>query len=125
MILLMLGVALTAKVDMLLASMTFGAVLVNRTPRISKKIFNLVEGFTPPIYVLFFVFVGANLNVKNMTLAIISVTLIYFLGRLAGKMAGASLGARMSKAGPTVRKYLPLCLFSQAGVAVGFIDSGI
>ena len=119
MILLLLGVALFAKVDMLMASMVFGTVLVNRTPRISKKIFKLVEGFTPPIYVLFFVFVGANLNVKNMTLAVITVTVLYFLGRSAGKMAGATLGAKLSKAPQTVSKYLPLCLFSQAGVAVG------
>ncbi len=118
-ILLMLGVALAVKVDMLLASMALGAILVNRTPQISKKVFKLVGNFTPPIYVLFFVFVGANLNIKELTPAVIGITALYFIGRTAGKMLGAKFGAKLSKAPQTVKKYLPLCLFSQAGVAVG------
>jgi len=44
---------------------------------------------------------------------------LYLVGRTTGKMLGAYLGARCSKASNAVRKYLPFCLFSQAGVAVG------
>jgi predicted transcriptional regulator len=45
--------------------------------------------------------------------------LAYFLGRTTGKMLGAFIGASISGAPKNVRKYLPLCLFSQAGVAIG------
>lgn len=36
-----------------------------------------------------------------------------------GKTIGARLGARITKAPEAVRKYLPWCLLSQAGVAIG------
>jgi CBS domain-containing protein len=44
---------------------------------------------------------------------------IYLIGRTGGKMLGATLGARLSNAPRVIQKYLPLCLFSQAGVAIG------
>lgn len=43
----------------------------------------------------------------------------YVLGRSGGKVLGAFLGARWARAAEPVRKYLGLCLFSQAGVAIG------
>jgi len=118
-VLLICGLALTMHVDMLLAAMALGAIVVNFTPRKSKDVFKLVEGFTPPIYVLFFVLVGAKLNVTNITLPIVILALIYLIGRSFGKAIGANLGARFSGAPKTVQRYLPLCLFSQAGVAIG------
>ncbi|MBN1383621.1 MAG: cation:proton antiporter [Elusimicrobia bacterium] len=119
MIFIVLGVALTVHADMLLASMTIGVIVVNFIPRKSEEVFKLVEGFTPPIYILFFVLVGAKLNVKNMTIPIVLLVCIYLIGRTAGKMFGANIGARLSGATKSVQKYLPLCLFSQAGVAIG------
>ena len=118
-VLIVLGVSLAMHVDMLLAAMTLGVVVVNFIPRKSKEVFRLVEGFTPPIFVLFFVLVGAKLNISHMTLPIILLGVIYIIGRSAGKAIGANLGARISGAPKTVQKYLPLCLFSQAGVAIG------
>jgi len=118
-VLIVLGVSLAMHVDMLLAAMTLGVVVVNFIPRKSKEVFRLVEGFTPPIFVLFFVLVGAKLNVSHMTLPIILLGVIYIIGRSAGKAIGANLGARISGAPKTVQRYLPLCLFSQAGVAIG------
>ena len=118
-VLLVTGLSLTMHVDMLLAAMALGVVVTNFTPRKSKDVFKLVEGFTPPIYVLFFVLVGAKLNIKYMTLPIVLVALTYLIGRSAGKAVGANIGARISNAAKSVQKYLPLCLFSQAGVAIG------
>jgi len=118
-VLLALGIALLLDFDILLASMSLGVTVVNLTPRKSQDMFKLLRGFTPPIYVLFFVLVGAELNLSYMSIPLVVIALIYLMGRTAGKMAGASLGARFSNASKTVRKYLPLCLFSQAGVAIG------
>lgn len=119
MVLLVTGLSLAIKVDMLLSLMTVGVIVVNFTPLKSKDVFKLVEGFAPPIYVLFFVLVGAKLNLRHLTMPIIVFILIYIFGTIAGKMAGSSFGARISGASANVRRYLPLALFSQAGVAIG------
>ncbi|MFH1767677.1 MAG: cation:proton antiporter [Candidatus Omnitrophota bacterium] len=113
------GLSLAVKVDMLLSIMTVGAVVSNFTPRKSKDVFKLVGEFTPPIYVLFFVLVGAKLNLSYMTPSIILLACIYILARSLGKALGANFGAYFAGAPKSVRKYLPLCLFSQAGVAIG------
>ncbi|MFC1576827.1 cation:proton antiporter [Candidatus Omnitrophota bacterium] len=118
-VLLVSGLALAIHVDMLLASMALGMIVTNYNPRKSKEVFKLVEGFTPPIYVLFFVLVGAKLNIGLTTFPIVVLICIYLIGRSAGKALGANLGARISRAPRSVRKYLPMCLFSQAGVAIG------
>jgi Kef-type K+ transport system membrane component KefB/CBS domain-containing protein len=118
-VMLVLGISIAIDVDMILAAMFLGVIVVNFTPRKSKEVFKLIERFAPPIYVLFFVLVGAKLDVKHLNLAVIIIGLIYIVGRTLGKMFGANFGARISGAEKTVQKYLPLCLFSQAGVAIG------
>jgi Kef-type K+ transport system membrane component KefB len=118
-VLLTLGIALLLNFDILLASMSLGVTVVNLTPRKSKDMFKLLGGFTPPIFVLFFVLVGSELNLSYMSIPLVLIAVIYLIGRTAGKMAGSTLGARISHASKTVQKYLPWCLFSQAGVAIG------
>jgi Kef-type K+ transport system membrane component KefB/predicted transcriptional regulator len=118
-VLLNLGLSIALKLDMLLSSMAMGAMAVNYSPRKSKEIFNLTNKFTPPIYILFFVLVGAKLQIKHFSVPIFVLLLAYLFGRTAGKMFGSFLGARISKAARSIQKYLPLCLFSQAGVAIG------
>ncbi|MCH5372466.1 MAG: cation:proton antiporter [Planctomycetes bacterium] len=118
-VLLVLGVAQVTKVDMLLAAMAMGATIVNVRPRKSREFFTLVGSFTPPIYVLFFVLFGAKLNLGHMSSLTITLAIVYLVGRTSGKMLGANFGARLAGAPRTVQKYLPMCLFSQAGVAIG------
>ena len=118
-VLLVLGVSILTNVDMILAAMFLGVTVVNYIPRNSKEVFKLVERFAPPIYVLFFVLVGAKLNVRHMNISILTIGFIYLIGRTLGKMVGSKFGARFSGAAKSVQKYIPLCLFSQAGVAIG------
>ena len=118
-VLLVLGVAQVAKMDMLLAAMVMGATIVNASPRKSRDFFALMSTFTPPIYVLFFVLFGAKLDLGHMSPIATVLAATYLVGRTGGKMLGANIGARLSGAPRTVQKYLPLCLFSQAGVAIG------
>jgi len=118
-VLFVTGLSLTLHVSMLLAAMTLGVVVANKRPHKSKEVFNLVEAFTPPIFVLFFVLVGARLHFSHITLSVLALILIYLLFGLSGKMIGARIGALLSKAPKTVVKYLPFSLFSQAGVAIG------
>ncbi|MBU1043044.1 MAG: cation:proton antiporter [Candidatus Omnitrophica bacterium] len=114
------GLAIFFKLDFILSAMTLGAVFTNIAPQISKKVFDTIESFSPPIYVMFFILVGARLQAKLfLNLSITSLAIVYLFGRTFGKMAGAYLGAWLSKAQKSVRKYLGMCLFSQAGVAIG------
>ncbi len=119
MVLFVLGLSITLNVSMLLAAMILGAVVVNGIPHTSRRIFELTEDFAPPIFILFFVLIGAKLNVQSLNRLLLILIFLYVTGRTFGKMVGAYLGARLSSSHPSVRRYLPLCLFSQAGVAVG------
>ncbi len=113
------GLALAVHADMLLAAMMLGVIITNTVSERGKDIFKLFEGFTPPIYVFFFVLVGAKLNVKFVSLSVLLIGIVYLAARSLGKMAGARWGAKISGAPLSVRRNLPLCLFSQAGVAIG------
>ncbi|QEN03969.1 CBS domain-containing protein [Thiospirochaeta perfilievii] len=118
-ILLLIGLAQVLGVDVILSTMAMGFFISNFAPRRSEETFHLVEKFTPPVYILFFVMVGATLNVGGLTKVTVVMALVYLFGRMGGKAAGSILGAIISKAPTSVRKYLPFCLFSQAGVAIG------
>lgn len=119
MILLVMGLSVTLKVESILSAMVFGAAVANLRPRKSHTMFNLIEKFSSPVYVLFFVLVGARLELFKIPLWVIALSAIYVLGRTAGKMGGSWFGAYISHSPNTVRKYLGMCLFSQAGVAIG------
>ncbi len=118
-LLLVVGLASALGMDVILAAMALGVTLTNLAPRRSHPAFEIVESFSTPIYVLFFVFVGARLELGGMAGWMWILAAVYVIGRSGGKMLGAWLGARWTHAAESVRKYLGLCLFSQAGVAVG------
>ncbi len=118
-VLFVTGLSLAIKVEMLLAAMTMGVIVVNFRPRKSKEIFELVNGFAPPIYVLFFVFVGAKLSLNKLSFSLVMIGILYLIGTILGKAFGSRFGARISGAPKSVQKHLPLALFSQAGIAIG------
>ncbi len=118
-ILLIIGLTQILDLDTILCAMSMGFFMVNFAPKKSRILFNLVEKFTPPIYVLFFVMVGAKMNIRNINGLVAILAALFLVGRTGGKFLGATVGAVVSKAPETVRRYLPFCLLSQAGVAVG------
>ncbi len=118
-VLFVTGFSLASNVSMLIAVMTLGVMIANFIPEKSKEAFGLVEGFAPPIYVLFFVLVGAKLKFNHMTFPVLFLVFSYLIFGMLGKALGAMIGTRLSGATYTVRKYLPFSLFSQAGVAIG------
>lgn len=113
------GFSQVLNLDNILAAMSVGFVLVNFAPGKVQSIFSLVSKYTPPVYVLFFVLVGAKLNIWIITPFLGILAIVYVLGRTAGKAIGSMFGAWITKAPKTVQKYLPFCLLSQAGVAIG------
>lgn len=118
-VMLIIGLSSALHVDSILSAMALGATIANGLPKRSKSTFDLVSKFAPPIYVLFFVLVGAGMQLTAMKSWVIILAVIYVIGRTLGKFAGSWFGARISNAPEVVRKYGGLCLFSQAGVAVG------
>lgn len=111
------GLSTLWNVSQLLACMATGAVLCNISSE-SDEIAKLSDFVTPPIFLLFFVVSGAELNITLIpTLGTIGI--IYIVFRVAGKMAGSYLGAKIMKASKEVCKYLGPSLIPQAGVAIG------
>lgn len=106
----------------LLTCMTAGAIFVNMRQD-SVKEFEFLDRFTTPIYMLFFIISGANLDLtifaSSNGLIVLAIALVYVIFRAGGKWLGAFSGAAISKAEPTVKKYLGFCLIPQAGVAIG------
>ena len=118
-VLLVIGLSMVLKVGSILAAMALGVTIANLTGRKRKSTFELIEKFAPPIYVLFFVLAGAHLILGEIEKWMTVMILIYLVGRTGGKMLGSWFGAIRSQAADAVRKYLGLCLLSQAGVAIG------
>jgi Kef-type K+ transport system membrane component KefB len=120
-IVLAAGLAAHLKLDAILSSMALGVTLVNVSPRRSARSFELVRSFSPPIYVLFFVLIGARLNLSGMTGRIWLLAAAYVIGSIVGKTVGSYWGAVYSKAVPTVRKYLGFCLYQQGTIAIALL----
>jgi Kef-type K+ transport system membrane component KefB len=118
-ILLLVGVSQASGVDMILSAMAFGSLFANIAGKDGDEVFATVQRFAPPIFVLFFVLVGARLKVSAMTGVMWLAAIGYVVGRTGGKFSGAWLGARLTQAPEAIRRFLGFCLFSQAGVAIG------
>ena len=118
-LLLCIGLAVHFNMDVILVTMATGITVVNRAPRRSRELIHLLKSLSTPIYVLFFVLVGARLGIKSMPGWLWAIVGVYVLGRSVGKMGGAWLGAKVSKAEPVVRRYTGFGLLAQGGVAIG------
>jgi len=112
------GIASVLGLDLIFCNMALGSALVNMSPKRSQHLFSLTQQIATPIYVMFFVLVGARLQISTLA-SMGGIGLIYLAMRTAGKVGGAYLGAAVSKADERVKRYLGTCLFSQAGVAIG------
>ena len=114
-----LGSALASMLGLspLLLCMFMGATLVN-VSKSAKSIFKLVDSVSSPIFLMFFVVSGAELDITFLP-KIGLIGILYIVFRVAGKVAGASIGAIIMKAPETVKKYIGFTLIPQAGVAIG------
>jgi len=118
-LMLVVGISIAVDMDPILPAMIFGVTLVNIAPRRSSTTFALVEKFSPPVYTAFFVIAGAHMEFGKILPWVLVMVAGYTLARTLGKFCGAWFGAKISDSPPAVRKYLGLCLLSQAGVAIG------
>ena len=103
----------------LMANMVAGLILINLSTR-NERVFRMLEPLEAPIYAAFFALAGTELQLKLLG-SVGVLGLVYIVARLAGKYVGSVLGAAVAGSSPTIRKYLGLCLFPQAGVAIGLV----
>lgn len=117
MVSLCVGVSNLCGFSSLLACMAMGALLIN-TSKNYTELFKLTDRFTPPLFLLFFVISGAELNIGILP-SVGMIGVAYIVVRVIGKMAGTAFGAKISGASDKVKKYLGPTLIPQAGVAIG------
>lgn len=119
------GICALSDVSPLLGCMAMGMVYINITN--DDKLFKQLNYFSPPILLLFFVRSGLSFNLSALMdtdamaggVSLLTIGILYFLTRIAGKYAGAYLGCLLAGKGKDVRNYLGLALIPQAGVAIG------
>lgn len=106
----------------LLICMAAGAIYTNFT-KDSNRTLDVVDRFTSPIYMMFFVISGATLDLSiffnSDGLIVVSIAAVYIVFRVIGKWSGAFAGASITHCEPQVKKYIGFALVPQAGVAIG------
>lgn len=103
----------------LLVCMMLGTVFCNICD-FSLELMDRVDRWTAPLFVLFFVISGAELDLTVfMSLGIVLVGVAYILARSAGKYLGAFASSKAMKCDKQITRYLGVTLFPQAGVALG------
>jgi len=107
----------------LLVLMMLGTVFCNLS-EFSEDIMKRSERWTAPLYAVFFVLSGAQLDLGVFRYpATLLIGVVYILVRCLGKYMGARWSSGMMHCEPQVRKYLGVTLFPQAGVALGMVVS--
>ena len=106
----------------LLTCMMAGAIYTNFVKE-SGRALDVMDRFTSPVYMMFFVISGASLDLtiffNGDGLVVVLIALTYLVFRVVGKWSGAFAGASITRCEPQVKKYLGFALVPQAGVAIG------
>ena len=106
----------------LLTCMMAGAIYTNFVKE-SGRTLDVMDRFTSPVYMMFFVISGASLDLtiffNGDGLVVVLIALTYLIFRVIGKWSGAYVGATITRCEPQVKKYLGFALVPQAGVAIG------
>ena len=113
------AVTMEAHLSPLITNMAMGFAMINLAPQNARKL-RLLEPLEAPIYATFFALAGTELNPAALhTIGWFGT--VYIVARLIGKYAGAYLGARAAHMPSMTQRLLGICLFPQAGVAIGLV----
>ncbi len=103
----------------LLVCMMLGTVFCNICP-LSHDLMEQADKWTSPLFALFFVISGAELELSVFTdMAIVFIGIVYIIFRSLGKYVGTFISAEASGCEENICKYLGITLLPQAGVALG------
>ncbi len=103
----------------LLVCMMLGTIFCNICP-LSHDLMEQSDKWTSPLFALFFVISGAELELSVFTdVAIVIIGVVYIIFRSLGKYLGSYGSAKLVKCDDNICKYLGITLLPQAGVALG------
>ncbi len=105
--------------SLLLVCMMTGTIFCNICD-FSEELMSRVDGWTAPLFVLFFVLSGAELNLgilANPLVLLIGV--VYIVSRSFGKYLGSYVSCAATGCSEKITKHLGITLLPQAGVALG------
>lgn len=103
----------------LLTCMMLGTVFCNMCD-VSEELMDRTDRWTAPLYVLFFVFSGAELDFAVIgSISVIAAGIVYIIARSAGKYLGTFWSSKAVSCESNIVKYLGITLLPQAGVALG------
>jgi len=109
----------------LLVCMMLGTVFCNICP-LSFDLMDAADRWTSPLFALFFVISGAELELSVFAdIAIVAIGVVYIVFRCFGKYIGTFISAKATKCEPQICKYLGITLFPQAGVALGMCTTAM
>ena len=118
-ILICTGLSIRWHLSLILTNMVVGFVLANaRHESLLHRVTAPLLEVMPLLFVLFFCLAGAHLQLSALP-ALGVVGIVYVLGRSAGLIGGARIGALFGHVEDKVKKYVGLGILSQAGVAIG------
>ncbi len=114
-----LGVGVADYFDLsnLLLCMAMGAVYVNLRDD-AERILGCIDDWTYPLFMLFFVISGAELNLGTLP-KVGLIGIVYIFARFGGKFFGSWLGGTITHQPPVVKDNIGWALMPQAGVAIG------
>ncbi len=119
-IILLVGFMTVLEISAILACMVFGFVIGNWVDAEKDPVSHIMKTVMSPIVMIFFVFVGASIDITVIaSVTVVILAIAYVGGRSFAKYVGAYTGAKISKMSEDITRNLGLCLMSQAGVAVG------
>ncbi len=103
----------------LLSCMMLGTVFCNICP-LSHDLMAASDKWTSPLFALFFVISGAELELGVfLEISIVLIGVVYIASRCLGKYSGTFVSAKITGCDNNICKYLGITLFPQAGVALG------
>ncbi len=101
----------------MLACFAAGVALANASPH-SEPVFRYLENTVYPLYVLFFIAAGRDLEIGSLAAAG-WIGALFVAARTAGKLLGAWAGLRLTGWDRELPRHLGAGLLCQAGVALG------
>jgi len=116
-VILCAGAATWMDLSPILAAMMMGSTVASLASH-HERAFHEIDGLEWPFMILFFLLAGASLHIDKL-LAVGWIGMVYILARIAGLYGGARVAGRLAGTELIVRRWIGLCLFPQAGVALG------
>jgi len=105
--------------SLLLVCMMTGTVFCNICD-FSEELMGRVDSWTAPLFVLFFVLSGAELNLRVLSNPLVLlIGVVYIVSRALGKYLGAYGSCKATGCSEGITKHLGITLLPQAGVALG------